>query len=43
MYDSIDDVYASLLQAARSLLTPSQRPAFLGSGGFGGPWSSRLD
>jgi poly(A) polymerase len=30
-----------LLAATRSLATPSSRPGFLGSGAFGGPWSSR--
>ncbi|HVZ87420.1 MAG TPA: polynucleotide adenylyltransferase PcnB [Polyangia bacterium] len=29
----------SLASAARALLTPDLRPAFLGAGGFGGPWS----
>ncbi|HXJ20772.1 MAG TPA: polynucleotide adenylyltransferase PcnB [Polyangia bacterium] len=33
----------SLAAAARALLTPDLRPAFLGSGGFGGPWASRAD
>ena len=32
-----------LLSETRSLLTPSARPAFLGSGAFGGPWSSRVE
>ena len=30
-----------LLAATRSLASPSSRPGFLGSGAFGGPWSSR--
>ena len=33
----------SLASAARALLTPDLRPAFLGSGGFGGPWAARGD
>ncbi len=33
----------SLLAAARSLARPSGRPAFLGTGAFGGPWSTRQD
>jgi poly(A) polymerase len=33
----------SLLAAARSLLVPAPRPAFLGNGAFGGPWSSRAE
>jgi poly(A) polymerase len=32
-----------LLAATRSLLASSSRPAFLGSGSFGGPWSSRVE
>jgi poly(A) polymerase len=32
-----------LLTAARSLLAPPARPAFLGSGAFGGPWSGRQE
>ena len=32
-----------LLAATRSLLALPARPAFLGGGGFGGPWSSRVD
>jgi len=32
----------TLAAAARSLVTPS-RPTFLGTGAFGGPWSSRTD
>jgi hypothetical protein len=32
-----------LLAATRSLTTPSARPGFLGSGSFGGPWSSRAE
>jgi hypothetical protein len=32
----------SLAAAARSLVTPL-RPTFLGTGAFGGPWSSRAD
>ena len=33
----------SLASAARALLAPDLRPAFLGSGGFGGPWAARGD
>jgi len=33
----------SLAAAARSLLTTELRPAFLGSGSFGGPWAARAD
>ncbi len=33
----------SLAAAARALVTPDLRPAFLGSGGFGGPWAARAD
>jgi poly(A) polymerase len=33
----------SLLAATRSLSSEPRRPAFLGGGGFGGPWSSRVD
>jgi poly(A) polymerase len=33
----------SLLAAVRSLMPPSPRPGFLGGGGFGGPWSSRVE
>ncbi|HXI57337.1 MAG TPA: polynucleotide adenylyltransferase PcnB [Polyangia bacterium] len=33
----------SLLAAASALVQRSDRPAFLGTGGFGGPWSTRLD
>jgi poly(A) polymerase len=33
----------SLAAAARALITPDLRPAFLGSGGFGGPWAARGD
>jgi poly(A) polymerase len=33
----------TLASAARALLTPDLRPAFLGSGGFGGPWAARGD
>ncbi len=33
----------SLAAAARALLAPDLRPAFLGSGGFGGPWAARGD
>ena len=32
----------ALAAAARSLAIPS-RPTFLGTGTFGGPWSSRTD
>jgi poly(A) polymerase len=32
-----------LLAATRSLLSTSSRPPFLGSGAFGGPWSSRAE
>jgi poly(A) polymerase len=32
-----------LLAATRSLLATSARPAFLGSGSFGGPWSNRVE
>ena len=32
-----------LLAATKSLASSSPRPAFLGSGGFGGPWSSRVE
>jgi poly(A) polymerase len=32
-----------LLALTRSLAAPSSRPAFLGSGAFGGPWSSRVE
>jgi poly(A) polymerase len=34
---------ATLLAAVRSLMPPSPRPGFLGGGGFGGPWNSRLE
>lgn len=34
---------AALLTAVRSLMPPSPRPGFLGGGGFGGPWSSRVE
>jgi hypothetical protein len=30
---------AALASAARALLTSELRPAFLGGGAFGGPWS----
>ncbi|HSY41598.1 MAG TPA: hypothetical protein VLA79_18795, partial [Polyangia bacterium] len=30
---------AALASAARALLSPELRPAFLGGGAFGGPWS----
>jgi hypothetical protein len=30
---------SALAVAARALLTPELRPAFLGAGPFGGPWS----
>jgi hypothetical protein len=30
---------AALATAARALLSPELRPAFLGAGAFGGPWS----
>jgi hypothetical protein len=30
---------AALGAAARALVAPDLRPAFLGAGGFGGPWS----
>jgi poly(A) polymerase len=33
----------ALAAAARALLAPDLRPAFLGSGGFGGPWAARGD
>ena len=33
----------SLLAAAIALLRPLDRPAFLGTGAFGGPWSTRQD
>ncbi|HXU61468.1 MAG TPA: polynucleotide adenylyltransferase PcnB [Polyangia bacterium] len=33
----------SLAAAARALVTADLRPAFLGSGGFGGPWAARGD
>jgi poly(A) polymerase len=33
----------SLLAAASALVQRSDRPAFLGTGGFGGPWSTRQD
>ena len=33
----------SLLTAARSLVLPAARPAFLGTGAFGGPWSNRSE
>jgi poly(A) polymerase len=33
----------ALLAAVRSLMPPSPRPGFLGGGGFGGPWSSRVE
>jgi poly(A) polymerase len=33
----------SLLSAARSLVLPVARPAFLGTGAFGGPWSNRSE
>jgi hypothetical protein len=33
----------ALSMAARSLVTPDGRPAFLGTGAFGGPWSSRAE
>lgn len=33
----------SLAAAARALLPSDLRPAFLGSGGFGGPWAARGD
>jgi poly(A) polymerase len=33
----------SLFSAARSLATTTPRPSFLGSGGFGGPWSGGSD
>jgi poly(A) polymerase len=32
-----------LLAATRSLSSAAARPAFLGSGAFGGPWSSRVE
>jgi poly(A) polymerase len=32
-----------LLAATRSLSSTSSRPTFLGSGAFGGPWSSRVE
>ncbi|HSZ82110.1 MAG TPA: polynucleotide adenylyltransferase PcnB [Polyangia bacterium] len=32
-----------LLAVTRSLATPPTRPEFLGGGGFGGPWSSRVE
>jgi hypothetical protein len=32
----------TIAAAARSLVTPV-RPTFLGTGTFGGPWSSRAD
>jgi hypothetical protein len=32
-----------LLAATRSLTAPETRPGFLGSGSFGGPWSSRAE
>jgi poly(A) polymerase len=32
-----------LLAATRTLASSSARPAFLGSGAFGGPWSSRVE
>jgi poly(A) polymerase len=32
-----------LLAATRSLASASSRPVFLGSGAFGGPWSSRVE
>ena len=32
-----------LLAATRALSSTSTRPAFLGSGAFGGPWSSRVE
>jgi poly(A) polymerase len=32
-----------LLAATKSLASSSPRPAFLGSGAFGGPWSSRVE
>jgi hypothetical protein len=33
----------SLWTAARSLALPTARPAFLGTGAFGGPWSNRSE
>jgi len=33
----------ALWAAVRSLVLPSGRPAFLGTGAFGGPWSSRAE
>jgi poly(A) polymerase len=33
----------ALLAAVRNLMPPSTRPGFLGGGGFGGPWSSRIE
>jgi poly(A) polymerase len=33
----------ALLAAVRNLMPPSPRPGFLGGGGFGGPWSSRIE
>jgi poly(A) polymerase len=33
----------ALSSAARSLVTPAGRPPFLGTGAFGGPWSSRAE
>jgi len=32
-----------LLAATRALTSTSSRPGFLGSGAFGGPWSSRVE
>ena len=34
---------SGLLAATRTLTAPSSRPGFLGSGAFGGPWSSRVE
>jgi hypothetical protein len=34
---------SGLLAATRSLSSSAARPAFLGSGAFGGPWSSRVE
>jgi hypothetical protein len=32
-----------LLAATRALASSTARPSFLGSGSFGGPWSSRTE
>ncbi|HVU52053.1 MAG TPA: hypothetical protein VHL80_15250, partial [Polyangia bacterium] len=32
-----------LLAATRTLASAAARPVFLGSGAFGGPWSSRVE